>query len=138
MYCFTYANSMNCIFRELTLWSDISSEHPIFIKTVAELSGIKLPEDIIQKLLEVHKSFSNLNLKIKKPIDAWHLNYSCTMRLRCLIEEFITYDIKFIKLFKELDKYGKENKVFMELLNHIHHEQIFMYKLFNDLLMQIG
>ncbi len=38
----------------------------------------------------------------------------------------------------KLLEFGKENKVWQELVNHIIHEQHFMLELFKDLILQIG
>lgn len=63
MYCYTLVNNLNCVFNELILWTDISSEHPIFIKTVADLTKKNLPKDIENKLMDTSKNFRNLNKK---------------------------------------------------------------------------
>jgi len=43
-----------------------------------------------------------------------------------------------LSFYPELLEFGKENKVWQELVNHIIHEQNFMLELFKNLILQIG
>lgn len=137
MYCFTYANNFNCIFNELLLWSEISSEHPIFIKTVASLTKKNLSKETLDKLDGINKMFSDLNSKVKTVMKKPYLSYPIAYNeITKLINEFLLHDNHFLKLLPEVKAYGKEDKVWQELLAHITHEQKFMYELFNNLKMQ--
>lgn len=138
MYCFTYANNYECILRELSLWTEISSEHPIFIKTVAKLTNKNLSQDTINKLSEVSKVFSDLNEKVNMLNNEHIFNFQMFhMELKKLLNEFLINDNYVLKLLPEVKKYGKEDKVWQELLNHITHEQKFMYELFYNLISQL-
>ncbi|WP_102400428.1 DUF2935 domain-containing protein [Haloimpatiens massiliensis] len=136
MYCYTYANNLNCIFNEILLWSNISSEHPIFIKTVGELTKKNLPKEIIDDLMHVNKVFSMLKQKaamlMKTPF-----NYNTYFKLKELLNEFLLHDMHFIELLSRIRSYGKEDKVWQTLLEHITHEQKFMYQLISNLNNQI-
>jgi hypothetical protein len=137
-YCYTYANNYKCILRELSLWSDISSDHPIFIKTVAKLTNKNLPKNIINGLNEINKEFSALNEKVNLLNNEHNFNIQALhMEIKKLINEFLRNDEKFLKLLPEVKSYGKEDKVWQVLLNHITHEQRFMFELFTNLISQL-
>ncbi|WP_163192910.1 DUF2935 domain-containing protein [Clostridium thermarum] len=141
MYCFTYASSYDCIFNELLLWSEISSEHPVFIKTVAELSGIKLPQDMESRLMNVNKDFSELKEKVLQAREV--LAFNCYYRMEVgseikkLIIEFIRMDENFISLLAKVRNVAPEEKVWQTLLEHITEEQIFMKNIFENLKLQV-
>lgn len=107
MYCFTYASSYDCVFNELILWSDISSEHPIVAKTIAELSGKELPRDIEDALANVNRDFAEFKEKVIQTRE------------------------------QQLKKLAPEDKVWQTLMGHFIEEQTFMKKLFEDLKLQI-
>ncbi|NLZ49286.1 MAG: DUF2935 domain-containing protein [Clostridiales bacterium] len=141
MYCFTYASSYDCVFNELILWSDISSEHPIVAKTLADLSGKKLSKDIEEKLNSFQRDFADFKKKVVQTRE--QLVYNQYYRndiggeLRKLISEFLIMDEKFLKFIEELKKVAPEDKVWQTLMGHFIEEQTFMKKLFEDLKLQM-
>ncbi|WP_139905738.1 DUF2935 domain-containing protein [Clostridium thermarum] len=141
MYCFTYASSYDCIFNELLLWSEISSEHPVFIKTVADLSGINLPQDMENRLMNVNRDFSELKEKVLQTREV--LTFNCYYRndvgseTKKLIIEFIILDENFISLLAKVKTVVPEKKVWQMLLEHITEEQIFMKNIFENLKLQV-
>ena len=141
MYCYTYINQFPCIFNELQLWSHISSDHPIFLKTVAALSDVNLPEDIEKNLEDIHKDFSSLFNKVvhlKRSVDGNPAQYfQHVIDTKALIDEFLCHDTHALSFYPHLISYGKENKAWQELVNHIIDEQTFMLELFKDLKQQI-
>ncbi len=141
MYCFTYASSYDCVFNELILWTDISSEHPVFITTVASLSGKSLPEDISRRLMDFRKDFKELNEKVKqtREILAYNSYYRSDVgeEVKKQISEFLIVDENFIELLGKVKMFSQEDKVWQTLLEHITEEQTFMKKLFTDLGMQL-
>jgi hypothetical protein len=66
MFCYTVATGLKCVLQELTMWSTISSEHPVFIKTVAKLTNKKLPSELTAELDAVREQF----LKIKEETES--------------------------------------------------------------------
>jgi hypothetical protein len=143
MYCFTAANSFTCILNELILWSDISSEHPIFIKTVGQLTEKNLSQNIIDILMDINQNFSALNKSVrllKGKMKAGSFNYYAYRKpVLVLIDNFLIHDKKVLDLMlPSVKNYGKEDKVWQELLEHITREQVFMYELFCNLKTQIG
>lgn len=141
MYCYTYVNNISCVLNELSLWSDISSEHPIFIQTVAKLTNKNLPKSVLEKLDEVNKRFSELKNRTKEVSGMMPLNpymsYGVIMQLRALVERFLANDRFALSVIEEVKKYGKEDKVWQTLLEHITEEQTFMYELFMKIRMQL-
>lgn len=140
MYCYTYVNNINCIVNELLLWSEISSEHPIFIKTVAELSKKNLSKDIIDKLMSINNMFTDLKTKVQgmqNPMYYRCNHYQNYYNIKMFVKEFLLHDKHFLELLPKLTEYGKDDKVWQELINHIIHEQTFMKDLFFDVLRQL-
>ena len=141
LYCYTLVNNLNCVFNELMLWTEISSEHPIFIKTVASLTKKNLPKEIENRLMEVNKMFSNLHMKVqdlRKRVTSSSLRLPyIVMELNKIMKEFFKYDNYFLKLLADLIKYGMEDKIWQALLHHITHEQKFMYELFQNIDKQV-
>lgn len=140
MYCFTYINSFQCVINELILWSDISSEHPIFIKTVAQLSHKKLSKGTLEKLMEVNKKFTEVKektLEVKKKITPY-MELHQIPDVRGLVKEFLLSDEYFLSILPEVKQYGKDDKTFQTLLEHITDEQKFMYEIMTDLKVQLG
>jgi hypothetical protein len=128
------------VFNELVLWSDISSEHPIFIKTVAELTNKKLPKETVDKLLEVNKIFTSIketSLSVKKKITPY-MQLKEIPEVRKLIQEFLKHDEHFLTVLSEVRQFGKEDKVWQTLLEHITEEQKFMFEIMTDLKVQLG
>lgn len=142
MYCYTYVNQFACIFNELELWTHISSEHPTFLKTVASLSKINLPKSAVDKLDDIHKRFLGLYNDVVYLKKALRVNpmlyYQSIGNIKGIINKFMFYDTQALSFYPELLEFGKENKVWQELVNHIIHEQHFMLELFKDLILQIG
>ncbi|MGE5627276.1 MAG: DUF2935 domain-containing protein [Solirubrobacterales bacterium] len=132
MYCYTYVNQYNCVFNEIQLWSHISSDHPIFFKTVASLSKIELPEAVEDKLLNIHNGF----MKIYKQSIYMKKNH-LSSGVKNLLKEFINLDTYVLSFYPQLIEYGKGNDAWSELVNHIISEQKFMYELICDLIKQI-
>lgn len=141
MYCYTYVNQFACIFNELQLWTHISSDHPSFLKTVANLSNVNLPKDMEDKLDEVQKAFLNLYnnvIHLKKSVDGTHALYNQhILSIKKLIDEFILHDTHALNLYPQLLGFGTENSAWKELVKHIINEQNFMLELFNDLKQQL-
>lgn len=142
MYCYTYAANFTCVINEILLWSDISSEHPIFVKTVASLTGKKLPPNLASELDGLNKDFGSIKERAEKlrldvknnPFQyAKHINMA-----RALINEFLIHDSHALKVYPAVAEIGKEDKVWQTLLHHIIHEQTFMYELFTDLKKQLS
>lgn len=141
MYCYTYVNNISCVLNELSLWSDISSEHPIFIQTVAKLTNKNLPKPVLEKLDEVNKRFSELKSKIEETRRMMRLNpymsYGVIMQIKALVDKFLVNDKFAISVIEEVKKYGREDKVWQTLLEHITEEQTFMYELFMKIRRQL-
>ncbi|MDP4177164.1 MAG: DUF2935 domain-containing protein [Bacillota bacterium] len=141
MYCYTYVDQFPCTFNELQLWTHISSEHPIFLKTVAALSNVNISKVTENKLDDIHKMFLTLYNKViylKKAVDSNHVIYDQhILDIKRLIDEFILYDTHAISFYPHLFNFGTENKAWIELIKHIINEQNFMLELFRDLRRQI-
>lgn len=132
MYCYTYVNQYLCVFNELQLWTHVSNEHPVFLKTVARLSKIRIPKSVEEKLNNIHQEFMNLYQQSKMLNKEQH-----SLEVRRIIDKFLVLDRDAIEFYPELLNYGKDNEPWKELVHHIIMEQKFMYKLMSDLKKQI-
>ncbi|WP_157910226.1 DUF2935 domain-containing protein [Petroclostridium xylanilyticum] len=136
MYCYTVLTNTLCALRELDMWTEISKQHPVFIKTVAKSSNIDLPKELINKLDKLNENFEALHKRVKEIIRRqpyggvdW-MAYLPLIQVRSLVETFLQYDIDFLNVLNQVKNYGRENKVWQTLLEHIIHEQEYMYRLF--------
>ncbi|MPN63789.1 hypothetical protein SDC9_211555 [bioreactor metagenome] len=124
------------------MWTEISSEHPIFLKTVAELTNKNLMEETVSRLDDIHNEFAELNKRVK---NFYRPNYNTAQYIfpgarRKAIElcwQFLRLDREALRLYDELKNEGLEDKVWQTLVEHIIHEQKYMYRLFRMLLDQI-
>ena len=140
MYCFTYVSGINCVISELLLWTEISSEHPIFIQTVAKLTNKDLPKNIIDNLNNVNKIFKDLNEEAKELRNEAALNimnFYYVQQVKRIVNEFLRRDEYFLRVLKEVKAYGTEDKVWQTLLEHIIEEQTFMYNTFHQIINQL-
>lgn len=141
MYCYTYVNEFTCIFNELQLWSHISSDHPVFLKTVASLSNIILPKEAIEQLDDIQKMFHNLYKSVLHQKKLHKRNQRVDshdiMIVKKAIDDFILYDAEAVSFYPQLLDFGKENMAWQELVKHIINEQAFMLDLFEDLRLQL-
>ena len=141
MYCHTYINEFSCIFNELQLWSHISSDHPNFLKTVANLSKIDLPKSTEDKLDSIHKMFQDLYnnvVRLRIEVDGKpNLYKQHIVSVKKLIDEFLLHDTHALSIYPQLMGFGKGNSAWQELVKHIINEQTFMLELFQDLRQQI-
>jgi hypothetical protein len=143
MYCHTHINQFSCVFNELQLWTHISSDHPNFLKTVANLSKVNLPKTAEDKLEDIQKKFSKLYndiVHVKRTIiDNANPNLygQHITEIKRLIDEFLLHDTHALSFYPQLLNFGKENHAWQELVKHIINEQTFMLELFEDLRQQI-
>lgn len=142
MYCLAVVTGINCVINELNIWTEISSEHPIFLKTVAELTDKKLTEELVLGLNDINRRFSVLNRRVR---NLYRQNYNFSyyvlpnskMRVIELCRRFLQLDREAIRLYEELEDVGREDRVWQTLIEHIIQEQKYMYRLFDKLLEQI-
>lgn len=140
MYCFTYVSGINCVISELLLWTEISSEHPIFIQTVAKLTNKDLPKNIIDNLNNVNKIFKDLNEETKElrnEAASKFMDFYYVQQVKRIVNEFLRRDEYFLRVLKEVKAYGTEDKVWQTLLEHITEEQTFMYNTFHQIINQL-
>lgn len=140
MYCFTYVSGINCVISELLLWTEISSEHPVFIETVAKLTNKDLPKNVLDNLNNVNKIFKDLNeesKKLRNEASFNFMNFYYVQEIKKIVNEFLRRDEYFLRVLKEVKTYGTEDKVWQTLLEHIIEEQTFMYNTFHQIINQL-
>ena len=125
------------------MWTDISSEHPIFLKTVAELTNKNLPSEIVLRLDNMNRAFSALNRRVKTFYGQHNVttHYISPISKKVTMDfcnRFLQLDKEMISLLSDLKKFGTEDKIWQALVEHITHEQKYMYRLFSSLLSQIS
>jgi hypothetical protein len=123
------------------LWTEITNEHPIFIKTIASLTKKNLDKAVLEKLMDINRIFSELHKNVEQTKENVDKNpymfYSYKTEVNSYIEQFLKQDKYFLSILPDVKRYGKTDKVWQELLEHITHEQTFMFELFSDLKSQI-
>src|SRR5690606_31739483 len=137
MYCFTKINHLMCVFNELILWTEISKEHPVFIRTFAGLTDKNLSSKTLGKLEEVNLYFSKLQEKSKilKTRIKYGIKIHCSYinSLREYIDEFLLIDRAAVSVYREVMDYGKNDNAWQTLVEHIIEEQSYMFEVFKDL-----
>ena len=143
MYCVSIVTSIKCVISELNMWTEISCEHPVFLETVAKLTDKNLPQEIIMRLDNMNRDFGNLNGSVKRYYGqfneiAQYMSPSVINITTKLCNRFLQLDREAISLLKDLKSYGTEDNIWQTLVEHITHEQKYMYRLFSSLLKQIS
>lgn len=141
MFCYTIANSIYCIIRELLIWSRISGQHPVFLINVARLTNKRLGKKVVSELNRAEEEFDKIHSCVKEMLGK--LESSCHMitqdmaeLIKCM-KEFLAADNAFIETLLELKEYGKKDRLWQTLVEHIEQEQRYMYRLIETLLMQV-
>lgn len=140
MFCYTVAQSLECILRELLLWSNTSKEHPTFLMTVAELANIPLSHEQQDQLVSFHNGFAEverntMDLSHRLRQGEWYLVYRELVRL---IQEFLSDDTHFVQVLDTLFQESQPAEtVWQVLISHIRDEQIYMYRLMVTLFNQL-
>jgi len=142
MYCLAVVTGINCVINELNIWTEISSEHPVFLKTVAELTDKNLTEEMVMGLDNINKRFAELNRRVRNLYSqSYNFSYyampNLRMRVIILCRRFMQLDREAIRLYEDLTEVGREDRVWQTLIEHIIHEQKYMYRLFGKLLEQL-
>ena len=147
MFCYTVVSGINCVLQELIMWSDISSEHPIFIKTVAQLTNKNLSSELVSELNAVREQFVKIKedaqsvisemVMPKMGMQEMQMPPMFVSAVRRLIEQFVNADRMFLNVLMKVRQYGKEDKVWQTLLSHIIHEQEYMLRLMQVLRSQL-
>lgn len=148
MFCYTYLTNIECGLRELAMWSEISSEHPIFLQNVANCLNITLDPTMVAALNRLQQCFVSVNQQAQRLLAAasqHRYNVSAGNQLSqqtaALMQQFLQYDQEFLGLLQQLSNYGPNQPVWQTLVHHIQQEQTYMYGLICTLyqqLIQIG
>ncbi|GAB6182172.1 hypothetical protein JCM14036_34910 [Desulfotomaculum defluvii] len=145
MFCYTYLSNVECGLRELIMWSEISSEHPIFLTNVAQCLNITLPPNIVAGLERVRQCFMSINQQARQLLGSspqyrnnpMH-NYTLAQQTANLMQQFLHYDQEFIGILQQLQTLGPNQPVWQTLVHHIEQEQTYMYRLIANLLQQLS
>ncbi len=141
MFCYVVANSINCVLKEMLLWSKLSKEHPTFILTVADLISLNLSSDLTIDLTEIHDGFAKVEdevIKLYEKVEEtiWN-HYIICNKLVIIFKKILKYNEKFLRQIESLKSYGEENPVWQILIEHIEDEQKYMEILIRTLCSQI-
>lgn len=144
MFCYTYLTNIECGLRELTMWSEISSEHPIFLQNVARCLNINLDQAIAAALNRLNQCFTAINQQAQRLLFAanqhrYDASYGnpLSQQTAALMQQFLQYDQEFWVVLQQLMTYGPDQQVWQTLVHHILMEQNYMYCLISALCQQI-
>ena len=142
MFCYTYLSTLECGLRELILWSEISSQHPIFFINVAQCLNINLAAPIEADLNRMSCCFVAVNNEARRLLGLAatqrnNIDYALAQAASQLMQQFLQYDQEFLSIIQQLKAYGQNQPVWQTLVGHIEHEQIYMYRLITTLRQQI-
>ncbi|AGL01081.1 DUF2935 domain-containing protein [Desulfoscipio gibsoniae] len=141
MYCYTYLPSLECGLRELILWSEISSQHPVFFINVAQCLNLNLTPQIVADLNRMKNCFNSINNEARPLLSLLtyqnHIDYSLAHSTSQLMQQFLHYDQELLAFIQHLKAYGQNQPVWQTLVSHIENEQIYMYRLISTLREQI-
>lgn len=143
MYCYTIVNSLDCVLKELGIWTQISSEHHIFLLKIAQLTNKRINRSLEKRIKDSRKEFTKLEksiVKIDKQFNGRYNAISAKKKTKAVIDllkEFLQLDKNFLGILKNLEKIGKRDKVWQALIAHIIDEQEYMFSLFSNLLNQL-
>lgn len=144
MFCYTYLSNVECGLRELSMWSHISSEHPIFLQNVAQCLNIQLPQAIVADLNRLSQCFNTLYQEACRLLDTanYHRNnyiysYPLAQETARLMQQFLIYDQEFLAILEQLANIAPNQPVWQTLVHHIQSEQTYMYRLIATLLQQL-
>lgn len=144
MFCYTYLTGLECGLRELVLWSEISSQHPIFFTNVANCLNINLDPSIVAGLNRIEECFNFINQEARRLLamagnhrNNMMYNYSLAQETARLMQLFLQNNQEFLAIIQQLKNYGKDQPVWQILVGHIENEQVYMNGLITTLLQQI-
>ena len=144
MFCYTYLTNIECGLRELSMWSEISSEHPLFLQNVANCLNIALDPAIVAGLNRMNQCFAAVHQQAQRLLytagqDRYNMTVSdpLSQQTAALMQQFLQYDQEFLAILRQLRAYGPNQPVWQTLVEHIQHEQTYMYNLIAALCQQI-
>ncbi|AQS58564.1 hypothetical protein B0537_05355 [Desulforamulus ferrireducens] len=139
MFCYTYLNNIECALRELTFWTKISSEHPIFLQNVANCLNLTITPNLLAGLNRMHQCFTALHQEAQRLLGmaTGQNNFHLAQDTVRLMQQFLQYDQEFINILQHLAQIGQNQPVWQALVNHILGEQEYMYRLVASLCQQM-
>lgn len=143
MYCYTYLTGLECGLRELALWSEISSEHPIFLQSVAGCLNLPLSPSIVAGLNRINQCMKAVNQEALRLLSmaGYHrdkmMHSPLVQETARLMQQFLQYDQEFLGILQQLKMIGRDQPVWQMLVTHIEQEQIYMYNLIYTLMQQL-
>lgn len=144
MFCYTYLSNIECGLRELAMWSEISSEHPIFLQNVARCLNINLDPAIEAALNRLNQCFTAINQQAQRLLFSatqhrFNASYGdpLSQQTAALMQQFLQYDQEFLAVLQQLMSCGQDQPVWQTLVHHIQMEQNYMYRLISALCQQI-
>jgi hypothetical protein len=141
LFCYTLANSIECVLRELIMWSEISSEHPVVLFNIARFSRIKLGQRAIELLKKANQEFVSIMNTTRDILEqvkgTKEKPQLVTQRLIKCIGDFLRADSDFINTLIGLKEYGNGDDLWITIVEHIEEEQRYMHRLMETLMVQV-
>lgn len=139
MYSCGLARGVQVVMGDLSLWANISKEHPTFLLTVAGLSGLKIDQEAEDILAFFHDNFQRVEEKARQFAQISPVNVEASTMpedIHFLIKEFSILNADFVTQLHGLSEIihsGKEkNYVWKLLISHIMDEQEYIVRQLNN------
>ena len=142
MYCYSIAANASCVLKELSSWTQISSEHALFVKKLSDLTKTKLLMEEEQNLRLTYMQFTCLSKQVKRcqreltnfPV----ISYPHTLRYAVpMLKRFLKLNSSAIKLYERIRACAPADKDFLRFVKHIEEEHRYMYRLTRAYLEQL-
>lgn len=125
------------IVDQIIFWTEISKEHPIVVNRFAQLSNIDLPRSIVAENMRFSQRFEDIQNQAKslknmfdgQDDDNWngHSQRGMNQELSRLVRRFLMTDRQWIGLLNENKRYGRNDTIFVTLMEHMIDEQTYAY-----------
>lgn len=117
------------IVSELSFWIDLSLEHPIFIKKIAQSQEIIISKNLKERLNKNFKDFNRLSRGLLVIQQQWNFSsaffydHKLLSNIPTILQDTLKIDIDFLQSLKALEELPVKDNSWKIIINHITLEQ---------------
>jgi hypothetical protein len=118
------------LLNEINFWVDLSKEHPIFIKKIAQNQEIDISSSIKETLNKNFKDFNRISREILVIQHQWNFYPSPSiteqhllLNISTLLQDVLKVDVDFLNSLKTLEDLPAKDNSWKIFINHITLEQ---------------